>query len=407
MLNNNSRNIARYIFGIISIVLMTTLMAGGLFIYQWTNINEKEYEASNFHFASITHVERILRELYMLQHSLAMQKQAIQNIKNNSNKNEIDLEESLYIIKENIVALNELLVSDRNRDFFILTNFLISEFPKMSGIMRKHYVSESPNFDPLFTTVNSWITKLGQLMALHNQIFSDRAEASQQESKIVYLESILLFLVIVSIAFLFVNKLKNMLVSTLLLKEKAEEQLRISNKFLIQANIDLEEFNYVASHDLQEPVRTLVSYCDLLEKDLGNTLPARAKQDIEFITDAAKRMKRLIQDLLQLSRVGRSELAMEDVDLNNCLNLALRDLGTRINDSNAVILADRLPTVKGDSVHLSRVFLNLIGNALKFVDGKIPHIELNAKREGDQWKVFIKDNGIGIEKEYLQKIFQP
>jgi light-regulated signal transduction histidine kinase (bacteriophytochrome) len=197
-------------------------------------------------------------------------------------------------------------------------------------------------------------------------------------------------------------------------QQRAEEalaertaQLERTNRELVVLNAELDDFTNVASHDLQEPLRTLVAFSDLLPKDLEQSLPERAAQDLGFITDAAMRMQTLIQDLLAFSRAGRVAKKREKVSLSECADRALEALAMRVAETGAEIIRDELPEVWGDSTLLTQLYQNLIGNALKFSGDQPPVIRLTAE-EQDGFPVFgIKDNGIGIELKYAQQIFQP
>jgi PAS domain S-box-containing protein len=184
-------------------------------------------------------------------------------------------------------------------------------------------------------------------------------------------------------------------------------QLERTKRELVALNAELDDFTNVASHDLQEPLRILTAFSDLLPQDLGGSLPKRAAQDLRFITDAAKRMQTLIQDLLALSRAGRIIKKSEKVSLDECADRALEVLSMRVKEKGAQITRDKLPEVWGDSTLLTQLYQNLIGNALKFSGDQSPVIRLTTEeREG--LPVFgVKDNGIGIESRYAQQIFQP
>ena len=197
-------------------------------------------------------------------------------------------------------------------------------------------------------------------------------------------------------------------------RKRAEEtladrtvKLERANRELVALNAELDEFTKVASHDLQEPLRTLTAFSDLLRKDLGNSLPERAARDIEFITDAAKRMQKLIQDLLALSRAGRVAKKREKVSLGECADQALEALAMRVKETVAKITRDELPEVWGDSTLLTQFYQNLIGNALKFSGEQPPVIRLTAEEREGSMVFGVKDNGIGIEPKYAQQIFQP
>jgi two-component system, sensor histidine kinase and response regulator len=184
-------------------------------------------------------------------------------------------------------------------------------------------------------------------------------------------------------------------------------QLERINRELIALNAELDGFTNMASHDMQEPLRTLMAFSDLLRKDLGDSLSEQAAKDLTFITDAAKRMQALIQDLLALSRAGRAPKKREKVSVRECADLALETLAMRVKETGAQIIYDKLPDVWGDSTLITQLYQNLIGNALKFSGDQRPIIQLTfEEREGTQ--VFgVKDNGIGIETNYAREVFKP
>lgn len=188
----------------------------------------------------------------------------------------------------------------------------------------------------------------------------------------------------------------------------AIESLQHANTELTRKNEELDEYTYVASHDLQEPLRKIVSFGELLRKDAGENLAAEARRDIDFISDAARRMQTLVQDLLRLSRTGRSAMRSEPVDLNQCVELAIDALSTRVSEIDAEIVRADLPTVRGDETLLTQLFQNLISNALKFIPKeRRPVVRLTAEHQGDEWILGVQDNGIGIKQEYSEQIFAP
>ena len=185
-----------------------------------------------------------------------------------------------------------------------------------------------------------------------------------------------------------------------LVEEQAED--------LRRSNAELEQFAYVASHDLQEPLRKVASFCQLIERRYKGQLDERGEQYIEFAVDGAKRMQQLINDLLAFSRVGRSGADLEPVDLEQVLGQALRQLSARIEDTDAEVTHDPLPTVRGDASLLVQLLQNLVGNGLKFRSEQAPRVHIGARRlGGDQpmWEFSCSDNGIGIDPQYEDKIF--
>ncbi|MFP4380517.1 MAG: PAS domain S-box protein [Candidatus Sumerlaeia bacterium] len=190
-------------------------------------------------------------------------------------------------------------------------------------------------------------------------------------------------------------------------QKSAQEKMGALIAELRAANAELEEFSYAASHDLQEPLRTLSNFCGLLETDLGDSASERALEDMRHIFNASKRMQKLVSDLLDLSRAGRREIQLEEVDLNECLDECLEMLAMLIEQKGARIVSEGLPQVRGDRGMLIRVFQNLIGNALKFSGDNRPYVQLSASVEGSFNKIIVQDNGIGIDPRYQEQIFLP
>ncbi|QFZ78240.1 HAMP domain-containing protein [Streptomyces fagopyri] len=176
---------------------------------------------------------------------------------------------------------------------------------------------------------------------------------------------------------------------------------------LKRSNAELEQFAYVASHDLQEPLRKVASFCQLLEKRYGDRLDDRAKQYIDFAVDGAKRMQTLINDLLTFSRVGRVGEKLVPVALDDVLDRALGNLSVALDETGArVVREGSLPTVTGDATTLTMLWQNLIGNAVKFRDpGRRPEIVVRCEAAEGEWRLGVRDNGIGIESEFREKVF--
>ena len=181
--------------------------------------------------------------------------------------------------------------------------------------------------------------------------------------------------------------------------ESANEQLKRSNE-------DLSRFAHVASHDLQEPLRTVGSYAGLLGRRYEGKLDEQADKYIHFVVDGAKRMQILVQDLLEYSRAGTQALSLTRVDLNVIVQHAKDNLRLAIAERHAQIVSKPLPTIDADAAKLVLVFQNLIGNSIKFSKpGCPPEVTIGAERERDAWVISVSDNGIGFETEYTEKIF--
>jgi signal transduction histidine kinase/DNA-binding LacI/PurR family transcriptional regulator len=186
---------------------------------------------------------------------------------------------------------------------------------------------------------------------------------------------------------------------------QSNEELQERAAELAEVNAQLEQFAYVASHDLQEPLRMVTSYLQLVEKRYKDKLDTDAEEFIGYAVDGAARMKRMINDLLAYSRVTTRGQPLEPTRCEDSLALALSNLEVAIKNSDAVITQDPLPTVMADSTQLMIVFQNLIENAIKFRADRRPHIHISARRQEDEWLLSIQDNGIGIAPEFLERVF--
>lgn len=188
--------------------------------------------------------------------------------------------------------------------------------------------------------------------------------------------------------------------------ERARLRLQQRGAELARSNADLEQFAYVASHDLSEPLRKVTNFCQLLERQYADELDDKARQYIGFMVDGAKRMQKLINDLLSFSRVGRSTEDFIPVNLDSALSRALGNLDVTITAAGAEVVNAGLPTVPGDPTLLTALFQNLVANAVKYRSSDRPaRVEVNAERDGEQWLFTVDDNGIGIDRQYSERIF--
>jgi light-regulated signal transduction histidine kinase (bacteriophytochrome) len=209
-----------------------------------------------------------------------------------------------------------------------------------------------------------------------------------------------------------VEDMRQRIVDELEATQSARSQLAEQALELQRSNAELEQFAYVASHDLQEPLRKVASFCQLIEKRYGDKLDERGTEYIAFAVDGAKRMQILINDLLTFSRVGRLNPTRIDTDLGATLDDAIENLDTAITESGAEIVrqGQPLPTIVGDPTLLTMVWQNIIGNAVKFRrDGFAPRIVVDCERSpnvpGGAWQLTVTDNGIGIPEEFSDKVF--
>ncbi|MBZ5497408.1 MAG: hypothetical protein LAP85_13485 [Acidobacteriia bacterium] len=188
---------------------------------------------------------------------------------------------------------------------------------------------------------------------------------------------------------------------------QANEQLAAIKEELQRSNKDLGQFVYAASHDLQEPLRNISGFLDLLLERFGAQLDGKAREYIGYAVDSANRMSDLINDLLAYSRVDRRRREFGPTDASGPLSAALANLRTSIREAGATITHDSLPTVSGDETQLTQLFQNLIGNAIKFRKANQPcEIHVGAERRRGRWVISVRDNGIGIAPDQHERVFQ-
>jgi PAS domain S-box-containing protein len=189
-------------------------------------------------------------------------------------------------------------------------------------------------------------------------------------------------------------------------RKRAEEQLVRTVAELKRSNDELGQFAYVASHDLQEPLRMVASYTQLLAKRYKGRLDADADEFIAYAVDGSNRMQGLIQDLLAYSRAGTNGKPLLKISTEKVLNAALANLRTTIQESGAGVTHDALPAITTDDGQLAQVFQNLVGNAIKYRSAEVPRVHVSAKKNGGkEWIFSVRDNGLGIDQQYFERIF--
>jgi signal transduction histidine kinase len=188
-------------------------------------------------------------------------------------------------------------------------------------------------------------------------------------------------------------------------RRQSEEALAQKAAELARSNAELEQFAYVASHDLQEPLRMIANYTQLLAERYRGRLDEQADKYIAYSVDGAVRMQALIQDLLKFSRVGRQEIEYRTIDCCSVVEQALKNLQAAVLESRAMVSWNGLPTLKADAGQLAQVFQNLIANAIKFHGTDAPTIQISSEKKGEEWVLTVSDNGIGIPAESWHDIF--
>jgi light-regulated signal transduction histidine kinase (bacteriophytochrome) len=203
-----------------------------------------------------------------------------------------------------------------------------------------------------------------------------------------------------------IKKLNEDLIGHVKQVEIANQQLNRAIEELARSNRDLEEFAYVASHDLQEPLRKIANFSEMLAHKYRGHLDEQGDRYFGYISDGAKRMQALINDLLAYSRISSADFQLMEASLEDVLQAALTDLQTLIRENKAEISHDTLPSLKVNPIQLRRLFQNLINNGIKFHDVHPPRIHISARQDPGEWVISVRDNGIGFDPQYAKQIFK-
>ncbi|MEM6804417.1 MAG: tetratricopeptide repeat protein [Bacteroidota bacterium] len=238
--------------------------------------------------------------------------------------------------------------------------------------------------------------KENQIMALEE----DYSEAVFEKYSLLVL---IVILALFGVSWFLFYRFRSEAKTSKLLYDKNRE-IEFHNQQLAISNADLEQYAYVVSHDLKQPLRTIGSFAGLLERRYREVVDNEGKEYIDYITKGVKQMHQLLTDLLNYSRLDNTE-GMEEVDLNESLNHSIENLRDQIEETKAIIISDELPRITGNMSSQVLLFQNLLSNAMTYSGGKRPEIEINYKDQGDRHLLSFKDNGIGIEEAYMDKIF--
>ena len=216
---------------------------------------------------------------------------------------------------------------------------------------------------------------------------------------------VLLLGVLYGVLFLIVRHAEKIMQRQQLARQRAEQALAEKAQDLTRSNADLEQFAYVASHDLQEPLRMVSSYAQLITRRYKGKLDVDADEYFHFMVDGADRMQALIAALLVYARVGSHGKELQRTDCNAVMERVRRDLKLAIEESGAKLVVEPLPSVAADQAQLGQLFQNLVGNGIKFRNGNTPEIRVSCAAQGDDWLFSVKDNGIGIDPQSGEKVF--
>jgi ligand-binding sensor domain-containing protein/signal transduction histidine kinase len=315
-------------------------------------------------------------------------------------------------LKKDIAEINEITLPDKNSVIsfeFASLNFTGKDYRKYS-YMLKGFDQEWNNIGSRHTATYTNLDPGTYIFKVRGSNNTGEWSSNISEIKLIITPSFwktwwFKLLIALSVVFMALGYYTLRINSIKKQKIKLQQLVEQQTTQLVQKNKELEQFAYIASHDLQEPLRTASSFVDLLQKEYKGKLDAKADKYLTFISQSTDRMRILIRDLLEYSRIGRKK-ELSTIDCNELLQQILADLSIAIKENNAEVKFENLPVINGYSTEMKQLFQNLISNALKFhAPEKDPEIIISGNKKNDSWEFVCKDNGIGIAPEHSEKIF--
>lgn len=402
-----------YLLGISVAVLITTLF-----------LSYAKYDKTISDLKLVNHTNEILREIYELQASLRTA-DAIAWSSLSVKDDDLALEfKSNQRLTNNIIDYTGILTIDNKtqKDALVRLKKLVDiRYRQWQDLMNRPDSMSQAGIDSMLELNNISDNRITAIMSemRSEELFllakRETAGSNSIKSSPIYL------LITALISVLLIGFFTYMVYQSLSLKQKLNEEIENKNRDLQRSNRDLEQFAYVASHDLQEPLRKIRAFGERLKIKEEANLSDDGVRMIDKVNGFAAKMQRLIDDLLEYSRISNTQLPLLNVDLNICLNEAVSSLSENIKDYGAIVTYDNLPAIEGYQTQLIRLFQNLISNALKYSKEDVaPYITITASyvkggdvgegiRATDEYadflKIVVKDNGIGFDQQYADKIF--
>ena len=406
--NPNFNLLKRYIFLLVALILILSASLMGLWSWEFQKVRTVEKVLNQFHSTTIFHTSRIKEELFTLEGELNRLQQTGKN-KNTPTAYILKLDPHFHSIQKSLQPIFKLQAVFQKPEFESILKRLQIKFNEFQAITKNENLDNEIFFKSIGNKSSLFLTPLTQLQRLHLAKQKDLMVKLSEEKRGFARNTIIIFGVVLIFGGIIVFKILSEINRILVKEKQAEETLKKTNADLERSNQDLNDFAAIASHDLKEPLRRVITFADLLIKTNSRALDGKGKDYLDRMQKASARMSRLIEDLLQYSQVSVKVRLFEPTDLQKVMQGVLSNLETRINHTNGLLKIDPLPVIHADGFQMHQLFKNLVSNAFKFhKEGESPivHVKSRPLNKGF-WEIRVEDNGIGFKEQYLDRIFKP
>ena len=406
-MNNTSNldSIRKNVTLIIMVVLIFFISGTGYFIWFDHEIHHSGETLNRYHLTTISYISNIRGEVDLVKRNLK-KIYPIEIDPHQKSKTKYNFKKNVYTIQENLSFINNIQDEFKDDDFTFILKKLQNDSHALQTIAGNH--DENMGFYlGLESSLDPFLASLDQLHRLHVNKYKIRSSAMlSQKSATVNVFIVYAFLL--AIGAWVISQILRAVDQAIVQQKATEEKLRSYSDELTRSNQELQDFASIASHDLQEPLRKIITFSDRLTKKTKN-LDEVSCSYIERMQKSTMRMQVLLDDLLSYSRVSIRPKPFEQVDLNSIIDGTLSDLEHRIDYTKGTINVGDLPSVQADPSQIGQLFLNLIGNALKYhQEGVAPVVNIqNQHSKNGKIRIVVEDNGIGFDERYVDRIFKP
>ncbi len=401
------QHLQRYIYLLFAAIFITFVFF--MVFYYWQDQKNKIAEEilNNFHSPTIFHSSRMKEELFLLEKELRLLQQPGMDKKKLPGYI-FKPKGHLYSIQKSLQTIIEAQEIFKHIEFESILKRLQKQFNQLQAFLEDQKLGKDKLYKAIESKVPSLNIPLDQLQRLHIAKHKELIRRLLIQKKGRKQNTVFVFGVTLAIGIFIFVRIFSSIKQIINEKKQSEKKLKDYAVKLERSNKELQDFAHIASHDLQEPLRKIITFGDRLNSKISNT-DEQGRDYLKRMQNSALRMKEFIQDLVQFTKIESQAKPFETVDLKEVVQEVLDNLEVRIQETKGVVNIKYLPVVEADRMQMNQLFLNLIGNALKFHrEGISPVVNLDsAKKENGFLEITVEDNGVGIEENHVDKIFKP